>query len=245
MGLVGYLTNVPRRDVVVKAFIEGAGGETRKATAEVSGTPVVMGFLDNTDSIIKRCLSEKRDFYYIDHAYFCRGYDAGNFRAVRSGFHKFFVDDRPNDRAKLLKAKLKKWKTDGAEIIVIPPAPMIEKVLGCKNWLSSTLDILKKNSDRKIVPKRKQDGPLDKYLENAHAVVAYNSVAAVEAICAGIPVFCEPISPSAPVSLTDYSKIETPWYPDREPWVNSLCYGQFHISEMSSGYAWKILNEHN
>ena len=45
------------------------------------------------------------------------------------------------------------------------------------------------------------------------------------------------------LSTTDFTKIESPRYPDREPCYHSLAYGQFTAEEMSNGYAWKVLNE--
>jgi hypothetical protein len=47
----------------------------------------------------------------------------------------------------------------------------------------------------------------------------------------------------APIAETDFSKIETPKYADREPCYYSLAYGQFSAEEMRNGWAWGILDE--
>jgi hypothetical protein len=55
-----------------------------------------------------------------------------------------------------------------------------------------------------------------------------------------------PTSAAAPVSLNDLSKIETPYYPDKDKlqaWGNHLAYGQFHLSELKSGKAKRMLEE--
>ena len=47
------------------------------------------------------------------------------------------------------------------------------------------------------------------------------------------------------LSLDDLSKIETPRIPtedERQAWLRHLSYCQFNFTEMSNGYAWRILN---
>jgi hypothetical protein len=53
-------------------------------------------------------------------------------------------------------------------------------------------------------------------------------------------------SASQPMSLSDLSKIETPFYPDnRYEWLSSLCNNQFLKEEIRSGEAMRLINEHN
>jgi hypothetical protein len=45
-----------------------------------------------------------------------------------------------------------------------------------------------------------------------------------------------------PVSHTDLSLIETPFYPDnREDWIDSLLSNQYTMSEIENGFAWNRL----
>ena len=44
------------------------------------------------------------------------------------------------------------------------------------------------------------------------------------------------------MSLTDLSKIETPFYPDnRQEWVDSLIANQYTLKEIRTGVAWRRL----
>jgi hypothetical protein len=95
---------------------------------------------------------------------------------------------------------------------------------------------------------RKTQKPED-WLADVHAVVAFNSVAATEAVLAGVPVFLTGAANAAqPMSNLDLTKIETPWFPDSDQvyeWACHLAYGQFHIDELANGTAAAILKETN
>jgi len=79
--------------------------------------------------------------------------------------------------------------------------------------------------------------------DDTHAIVTFNSNITIEATARGIPVYTDVMNSCAPIAEQDFSKIESPRYPDREPCYHSLAYGQFTKEEMSNGYAWKVLNE--
>jgi hypothetical protein len=57
----------------------------------------------------------------------------------------------------------------------------------------------------------------------------------VEMAVAGVPCFTSEFSPAAQISEKDFSKIETPIYPDREPWLKTLSYSQWNVGEMAVG----------
>ena len=65
-------------------------------------------------------------------------------------------------------------------------------------------------------------------------LVTHSSTAAVEAVIAGVPVFCEPTCAAAPVGRTDLD-IENPVRPEREAWLAALAWRQFSRDEVSSG----------
>jgi hypothetical protein len=58
---------------------------------------------------------------------------------------------------------------------------------------------------------------VERALDDVHAVVTFNSIAATEAILAGVPVFATGTQQMLlrPVSNTDLTKIDKPWWPDQ------------------------------
>jgi hypothetical protein len=202
----------------------------------VDGTPIIMGFDQNSDDLIIQCREEKRDYFFIDHAYFDRGYEKGNFRVIKNGVHQSELKKAPES-----KRELSDW-TKGSFVIVIPPPPKIAKVFGLNNWVEETVKEIRKYTDRRIFIKQKQSLlPLSFYLNGAHCVVSFASVSEVEAAISGVPVFVSKYSPAYPIS-GDITKIETPEYPERREWLSSLEASQFHTSQMESGEAWRQLN---
>jgi hypothetical protein len=93
---------------------------------------------------------------------------------------------------------------------------------------------------------RKTQQP-EEWLNDVHAIVTFNSTAATEAVLAGVPTFVTaPANAARPVSNTDLSTIETPWFPDSDQvykWACHLAYGQFHTTELANGTAAAILKE--
>ena len=81
---------------------------------------------------------------------------------------------------------------------------------------------------------------------DVHCLVTYNSIAAVEALILGKPVFVMGPNAAEPMANTDLSKINNPMMPTPEKVIQLCCnlaYGQFTPSEMVDGTAWRILNE--
>jgi hypothetical protein len=83
--------------------------------------------------------------------------------------------------------------------------------------------------------------PLQADLAGAHALVTHGSNAANEAIILGCPVFSHKSCAASLVGHTDLNKIEAPAYPDRQPWLNSLAYTQFHERELLDGTLWRLM----
>jgi hypothetical protein len=72
--------------------------------------------------------------------------------------------------------------------------------------------------------------------------VCWTSNAAVDAVLAGVPVFCTSPCAAYRMGHADLSKIETPHFPpDREQWAWSLAANQWTLREMASGQCWREL----
>jgi len=81
-------------------------------------------------------------------------------------------------------------------------------------------------------------------LDNCHALVTYQSIAAVESVLYGVPAFTLAPTAADPVCDKDLSLIENPTKQDEHKiykWACHLAYGQFHNDELRDGRAYKIL----
>ena len=90
--------------------------------------------------------------------------------------------------------------------------------------------------------------PLSQALANdVHALVTFNSVAAVESIFAGVPAFVlAPTHVAAPVANTTLDSIEDPVWADQDlidAWCHSMAYGQYHVKELRNGTAFRMMQE--
>jgi hypothetical protein len=121
-------------------------------------------------------------------------------------------------------------------------------------WISQTVDTIKKHTDRPVeIRQRDPDrrarvkNNLESALDDVHAVVTFNSIAATESILAGVPAFVlAPCNAAMPVANTDLTQIDTPTYVDQDQvhaWAHHLAYGQFHNDELKNGVATRILKE--
>lgn len=197
-----------------------------------------------------------RTFIYWDRGYLRRvfatwlpnGFDMG----VPGGYYRWHVNsfqmqriyDVPDDRWKFLKLEksLKSWKPNGGHIVIANTLPDYWNLFCDENWVSRTVVELKKYTDRRIVVRHKESKlPLSQELVGAHALVAHGSIAAVESVVMGCPVFVSPMSAASLVGKTDFSQIETPVYPEREKWLYSLAYSQYNEKELVDGTLWNMI----
>lgn len=226
---------------------------------------VVRGIMKH--KIIKRCWADGRPFRYMDTGYF------GNRPGPRnpSGwkwYHRIVENDlqhgpvlaRPADRWEKLGLKISPWRKDGRNIIIAVPdeKPCVFYDTTVDKWLQDTVSIIKQNTDRPVVIRHRTADPdartrdagssfASVLASDTYAVVTFNSLAAVESVMAGIPVFVTAPSHAAhPVANQDLSKIDSPWYPESDlvhAWACHLAYGQFHNKELEDGTALRILDE--
>lgn len=222
------LSGVQRRDALLTAFAEASGGILTR-NWDGDSIPVVVGNKDGGAEIQIECRKRNKPYILIDHAYWDRDFNLGNARFCVSNYH--CTDWRDSDR---LTPSVMPYR-EGRAIIVIPPAPYIQKIYDCYTWTDEVVAKIKQFSDRPIIVKQKSDGELSRYLAKAHALVSFGSVSEVEAAIAGIPVFTSPYSPAAPISQ-DISLIDTPSYPDRKQWIRALAASQWKQDELKQCY---------
>jgi hypothetical protein len=212
--------------------------------------------------IIKRCWEDNRQFYYMDSGYVGNKVSSRNpngwkyyHRVVPNDLQHDTVINRPSKRWDALGMELKS-RNNGQNIVVVMPddKPCAFYGVDRQQWIESTLATIKQNTDRPVVIRDRTasrrfrvESSFDEMLSDAFATVTFNSIAATESIIAGVPAFAlAPCNAAIPVSNTDLKNIDNPWWPDEEQrhqWACHLAYGQFHVSELLNGTAYRILKE--
>lgn len=263
MTLQGFETK-PGTDHIVRGLVNSVNGIMYKREGPVVDMwertkweagynyedPIaIFGILRGNSDLIKAAKS----WYYFDHAYIAGNKHGKTFlgepiyRLTKNWYHQrdlqSVIDQKRIKRYKG-KYQIKPWKKHGKYILVCPPTPNMEHQFDKKDWLNTTLQTLQKYSDRPILIRDKySEKSLSDDLKNAYAMVSCTTAVCIDAILAGVPSFCDDIAVGRPVSLTDFSKIETPYYPDdRQEWIYTLLTHQFTMSEIKNGTAWNIVN---
>lgn len=225
------LTNVERRDRVLKALAPVCGGKL-KTEWDGHTVPILVGNNKGMDEVQRQCIAKKIPYVTVDHAYFNRHPDLKWFRLCVNGYH--CNDWRDSERK--CAVKVKEWRKDGRNIVVIRPAAMVGTIHPVSEWFDHTMATLREVTDRKVIIKEKGVGALSDALTDAFAVVCFGSVADVDAVRMGIPAFCSPYSPVYPVAQHDVRLIETPIYPDRAKWLRSLAASEWKLDEISQAW---------
>lgn len=255
------------KDQYINMFAIGSGGRavnTDDFVYEDSTDAIVLrGILKH--KIMHRCWKDGRDFYYMDTGYLGNQKNPLNpmgwkyyHRIVKNNLQHGEIIPRPSDRWERLNMEIAPWKKPGRKILVAKPDEKPCRFYGIDldQWVEDTVNTIKKYTDRPVEVRARAKQRIDRIendtLKNAldqdvFALVTYNSVAATESIMHGVPAFTmAPANAASPVALQDLTKIETPYYPDRDKlhaWACHLAYGQFHVNELKDGSAWRILNE--
>ena len=164
-------------------------------------------------------------------------------------------------RPQKLNLQLKPWHTTGDDIVIALQRDDSEQWAGqppVEKWLKQIVNQLRQVSQRPIVirshPRREVvvlpgcviDKPLhmpntyddfdfDRVLNNAWAVVNWNSGPGSQAVMSGVPAFVGRDSLAAPVANLDWSQIETPARPDRSEWLINLSHTEWTCDELATG----------
>lgn len=243
-------------DPIMQSFIQGAGGRISTwVKEEYNMTPVLLRGITKRKQM-NACCAVGRDFYYMDTGYFGNGKKKTYHRITRNDVQNFGpVLDRPSDRWDKIGHNLRKF-TPGSKILLAPPSQKLLNLYDIQldEWLESTVEEIKKHTDREIVTRLKQgrsvrvnDDTMEMALDrDIHCLVTFSSIAATEALLYGKPAFTLGPNAAAALCLQDLSKIEKPYIPDLDEvhaWASHLAYCQFTEIDMRDGIAWSILND--
>jgi hypothetical protein len=196
-----------------------------------------------------QCKSEGRAWFYGDNSY-TDAHRETYFRVTKNalqadGLNASWSGDGVA-RFKALGLTVQPWRNDGAHIVICPQTEEFMRGAGGfeGDWLAETTAKLRSFTDRELRIRRKCDKrPLSEDLRGAWALVTHMSCAAVEAVLAGVPVFCTGRCAARWMGTSDLSLIETPVYPERrEEWAAVLAANQWSEAELRDGTAWAALN---
>jgi len=208
--------------------------------------------------LIKQCWETNKTFYYMDSGYVGNYKSKSNpygwklwHRIVKNDVQHSNIIDRPGDRWKQLDYPIENRK-QGEHILLVTPSEKPCKFYGIDKdtWVSNTISEIKKYTDRPIVIRDKAPRQqritrtIFEDLNNCHALVTYQSIAAVESVLYGVPAFTLAPTAADPVCDKDLSLIEHPTQQDQDKiykWACHLAYGQFHIDELKTGTAYRLL----
>jgi len=225
-------------------------------------TVVLYGLLRGLKKVWEAARSQGKDWIYIDNGYINSGHYDGYYSVTvnalqHSGEGRF---DRGEERFRKLRMKweLEPMKSGGRHILILPPTFVFGRCVGidADDWIRDTTTKLQKCTDRSIVVRRKPksllaDGKravvrttLLEDLEHCHAVVTYNSKAAIECIVRGYCVVTSTKNCAYGVAADDLTLIDRPFYSlDRQRWLHTLAANQFTLDEMKSGYCLEVLRK--
>lgn len=263
MTLAGYVGfgGKTKDCMVMRAFTEGCDGQLivlREPVPDWSREDhAIYGMWPFQMALARALLAAGKPLWYIDNGWFVNLWKVGRlhpeaafYRVSRNGLAPKFLPGKSMERANKFDVRIKPWRTGGRHVLVcLPYNPEYASGFGVDihQWLADLKILLPSVTDRPIVYREKPRDvtritPLGEALKNAWCLVTHSSNAAVEAAMVGVPVFCEPVCGAAMVGCTDFTKIETPIYPDnREEWIASLMWQQFSLNEFRSGLAWQTL----
>ena len=248
-----------KTDEYINMFAKGSNLPIKDYNESFGDNPILIRSMGKR-KLIHWCWENNHTFYYMDSGY------VGNYRCASNPYgwkvwHRIVKNDvqhreiikRPDDRWKRLDYPIHKRK-QGRHILLVTPSEKPCKFYGIDRdmWVTETIATIKQYTDRPIVVRDKAPRPqrinktIFEDLNDCHALVTYQSIAAVESVLFGVPAFTLAPTAADPVCDKDLGLLENPTAQDWDKvnkWAHHLAYGQFHTNELESGKAYKLLYE--
>lgn len=211
----------------------------------------IVGCTPELRPLISEWVARKRRWIYWDRGYARRVFATWLPRGNNGGYYRWHlgcyqmqkIRQVPADRWQSLGFGFLAWQPPGQHIVIAEPSITYQKFHGIEGWTEDTIARVKHLTNRPIIRRDKEcKRSLQQDLLGAHALVTHGSIAAVEAVLLGCPVFVDRSSAAALVGRTDLSLIESPVRPDRTAWVHALAYSQFNEAELVDGTLWRLIS---
>ena len=176
-----------------------------------------------------------------------------------------------DSRAHSLGLTLKPWQTDGEYILICgqhDKSLQWQKMPSMSTWVINTITELRKHTVRPILFRPHPRCPLphienefknvyrqdpvqipgtyddfDMRFNNIYATVSYSSNPGIHSVLEGVPAFVGPASLAydAANDIDFLHKINNPYMPDRQQWLNDYAWTEFTVEEISQGIPLKRL----
>jgi hypothetical protein len=170
------------------------------------------------------------------------GDNGGMYRRHVISFQLQASQRRTSRQIRSVQPPVRDWRRSGRHIVIAAPDPYLIEVSRHTGLDSGHIDALARITDRQLVIRdKKSKRSLQSNLDGAHVLVPHGSIAAVESVILGCPVFVHPDSAAALVGRTDLSLVEKPAFPDLDRWLWSLAHSQFDEKELVDGTLWKLI----
>jgi len=223
--------------------------------------PVVLRGMTERKAI-RTAEKQGRDYFYIDTGYMGNLNKRKNWhRVVKNNVQNMTPRyDLPADRFNSIddnNLRFTGWKKMDGAILVVTPSQKPCSFYGIDRdvWVEETIKELVKHTDRPILIRDKglrrerlndNSVPAQLVRQQIHCLVTYNSIAATEAISAGVPAIALAPGAAGELCTKKISDIENPYYPDEEKviaWQNWLAYCQYTTQELESGFALDLIRD--
>lgn len=246
-------------DEYINMFAEGAKLPIQDYDTDFGSNPILIRSMGKK-RLIHWCWENKHDFYYMDSGYVGNYKSSSNpnswklwHRIVKNNVQHDSIINRPDDRWRKLDYPILKHK-HGSHILLVTPSDKPCKFYGIDRatWVENTVTEIRKHTDRpirirdKAVRQERIAKTIFEDLEDCHALVTYQSIAAVESVLYGVPAFTLAPTAADPVCDKDLALLENPTRQEDDKiykWACHLAYGQFHIDEFKNGTAYRILTQ--
>lgn len=254
--LVGYPTpGKQKARVILDALAAGCGGKVvdRIPDQLLPGIAAFYGVTPATKHLFDQVLAEKRDFAYIDNAYFdkVRG---EYFRVTLNRLQHDGIGKSDGERYRRLGLEgIKPWRRTGEHILICPQSTEFMQVCARYpgDWIEHTMNALRAATKRELRlrvwmrDKKEAYRTLPDALENCWALATYSSASAITAMLSGVPAFCTASDCiSRPMVECDLARIETPTYPDGlQAWCEVAADNQWTLREMADGTTWRMMHK--
>lgn len=233
------------------APVLGPGVDPRVRDRRIDGPAFFYGRLRGSLEVMRAAIAAGENWYMADNGYMGAGHYRGFYKISRNAFQCRGNEYPDYQRLEALKITIAPTRTSGGHILVCPPIPEYDAVMGFNSieWLADVKFGLGRASQREIRVRWKPGDPrgsggkrrkktLAEDLADCWALVTHDSNVVVESVIAGVPVFATGQTPVLAIGDKDIGAIETPRRPgvdERRRWLATLAANQWTLDEMREG----------